>query len=74
MDIQVAKITDIIALEILGQLSNDNIRYFNPRLDDLGNWIMDLEMAIDNNIEHELFIFDSNYYQTIEKIQQEKQR
>lgn len=68
MDIQVAKINPLLALEIDGQLSNDGIRYFAPRLDGLGNWIMDLEMAQDNGLEFEIFLFDVAYFDLLERM------
>ena len=65
---EVAKITEQLALEIIGQLSNDGIRYFNPREDALGNWIMDLQMAINNNIEHTIIVFDTSYFEALERL------
>ena len=55
--IEVAKITEEIAEQISGQLSLDEVRNFNPVQDANGNWIMDLQMAIDNDIPHEIIIF-----------------
>lgn len=66
-ELQVAKIEEVLALFILGTLSIDGVRYFNPRQDELGNWIMDLQMAIDNFLPHEIIIFDSTYFELLER-------
>ena len=49
---EVAKITVEIATQINRMLAIDGIRYFNPVQDINGNWIMDLQMAINNSIDH----------------------
>lgn len=67
-ELQVAKIEEVLALYILGTLSIDGVRIFNPRLDGLGNWVMDLQMAIDNFLPHEVIIFDANYFEALEKV------
>lgn len=54
---EVAKITTESATQVAGTLSNDNIRFFNPVQDINGNWIMDLQMAIDNQISHIIIEF-----------------
>jgi hypothetical protein len=55
--IQVAKITEELAIEILGTISIDNIRLFNPVQDINGNYIIDIQMAIDNGIPFEVIEF-----------------
>ncbi|MEW5675559.1 hypothetical protein ABGT15_04540 [Flavobacterium enshiense] len=54
---EVAKIASETAAQVSGTLSIDGIRYFNPVQDINGNWVMDLQMAIDNNIAHEIIEF-----------------
>jgi hypothetical protein len=58
--IQVAKITAALAAQLSGTLSIDGIRLFNPIQDINGNWIMDLQMAIDNGIRHSIIELISN--------------
>lgn len=53
----VAKITPELATQVAGTLSNDNIRHFNPVQDINGNWVIDLQMAIDNSINHIIIEF-----------------
>lgn len=66
----VAKISQEVAQFIAGELSIDNIRYFNPVSDILGNNLMDLQMAEDNGILYDEFYLDESYYDELRKAEE----